>query len=213
MRGAIVRRMRIIALTAALLLMGMCRAVGQEHEGFQNECDTLQNATPADLVQFLNGVVPDEKNGDCVTWAIKKLGKEQYEPAIALLTKLLDFRRPPTPREKQGIYLRMQGVWEIYPAAGALSNIGKKASPAVLDVIKSESASLTSRENAVFVWMEIHRYSDEHSKAVTLLKQEEINAKDAATKQRLRWAIQKAVAWCNPPEEVACREAARASAP
>lgn len=211
--GAVVRRTRIIALTLTLLLVGTYRALGQEHTGFENECDSLQNAILPDLVQYLNGVVPDEKNGDCVTWAIKKLGNGQYEPAIPVLTKLLDFRRPPTPREKQGIYLRMQGVWEIYPAVGALCNIGKKTSPPVLDVIKSESASLTSRENAVFVWMEIHRYSDEHSKAVTLLKQEEINAKDGATKQRLRWAIQKAVAWCNPPEETACREAARASAP
>src|SRR2546430_48246 len=121
MRGSIMRKMRIIALTSAsaLLLVSICCALGQEHESFQNECDSLRNANVPDLVQYLNGVIPDEKNGDCVTWAIKKLGKAQFEPAIEVLTKLLDFRRPLTPREKQGIYLRMQGIWEIYPAAGA----------------------------------------------------------------------------------------------
>jgi len=75
--GAVVRRTRIIALTLTLLLVGTYRALGQEHTGFENECDSLQNAILPDLVQYLNGVVPDEKNGDCVTWAIKKLGNGQ----------------------------------------------------------------------------------------------------------------------------------------
>jgi hypothetical protein len=213
MRGAIVTKMSIVAKTAVLLLMATCRTLGQDHDSLQIECDSLRNATPPDLVQFLNAVIPDEKNGDCVTWAIRKLGKEQYEEAIPALVRLLDFRRPLDEREKKGFYLRMQRIWEIYPAAGALSRIGKKTLPAVLEVIKSGSASSTSRENAVFVWMATYREGDEHPKGLALLKQEEINAKDGATKQRLRWAIQKAVAWCNPPEEAACREAARASAP
>lgn len=211
MRGAILRRMRIIALTSALLLMSTCRALGQEHEGFQNECDSLQNATPPDLVQFLNGVIPDGKNGDCVTWAIKKLGKEQYEPAIAMLTKLLDFRRPPTPREKQGIYLRLPIVSEIYPAAGALHLIGKKALPEVLRVIEADSGSALARENAVTVWMGMYRY--EAAKGVALLKQEETKTKDIAIKQRLSWAISKALTWCNPPDEAACRVSSRTGEP
>ena len=203
------KKIFIVAFTSALLLMGTCRALGQEHGGFQNECDSLQNATPPDLVQYLNGVIPDEKNGDCVTWAIKRLGKEQYEPAIAVLAKLLDFRRPPTPREKQGIYLRVPFVSEIYPAAGALNLIGKKALPEVLHVIEAESSSAVARENAVAVWMEIHRYSDEHPKGVTLLRQEEIKAKDDATRQRLSWAVQKALRYCGSPEEAACKAAAK----
>jgi hypothetical protein len=129
------------------------------------------------------------------------------------LVKLLDFRRPATPAEKSGFYIRLQIIEEVFPAASALEAIGKKVLPEVLRAIEADSTSATARENAVAVWMEIHRYGDEHPKGLALLKQEEINAKDGATKQRLRWAIQKAMAWCNPPEEAACREAARASAP
>jgi hypothetical protein len=205
--------MSIVAKTAVLLLMATCRTLGQDHDSLQIECDSLRNATPPDLVQFLNAVIPDEKNGDCVTWAIRKLGKEQYEEAITALVKLLDFRRPATPAEKSGFYIRLQIIEEVFPAASALEAIGKKVLPEVLRAIEADSTSATARENAVAVWMEIHRYGDEHPKGLALLKQEEINAKDGATKQRLRWAIQKAMAWCNPPEEAACREAARASAP
>ena len=86
--------------------------------------------------------------------------------------------------------------------------MGHKAVPFALEVIKSASASSTSRENAVFVLMEIHRDGDEHAKGVALLKQEVMNAKDEAVKRKLRWATQKALTWCNSPEENACKEAA-----
>ena len=39
-----------------------------------------------------------------------------------------------------------------------LEEIGDKASPAVLAVIKADTASATARENAVAVWMELHKY-------------------------------------------------------
>jgi len=211
MRGAILRGIKLAAALMAVCLTLTCRVLGQEYDSIKNECKSLQNTTSADLVLFLNGVIPDEKNGDCVTWAIKKLGEKQYEPAIAVLTKLLDFQRPPTPREKKGFIMHPLGVWDLYPAVGALGVIGKKALPEVLQAIEAESSSATARENAVAVWMEIHRYSDEHSKAVTILKQEEISAKDGATKKRLRWATRRAVAWCNPTEEAACRAAAASS--
>jgi len=169
-----------------------------------------------DLVQFLNAVRPDEKNGDCVTWAIRKLGNENYEPAISALVKLLEFRRPATEREKLGFYLRPQGIWEMYPSVGALPQIGKKALPAILGVISSDSTSATARENAVAVWMEIYRHSDQYPEGVGLLKQEEINAKDDATKQRLKWAVQRALTYCGPPQEkegAACRQAASNAVP
>jgi len=103
------------------------------------------------LLQFLNGVTPDEKNAWCVTWAIhklglepwatQKLGTEHHEQAIAVLVKLLDFRRPPTPEEKRGYYLRPQGIEELYPAAEALELIGEKALPEVLRAIEADSTS------------------------------------------------------------------------
>ena len=89
----------ILALVAAMTLASTLPAAGQHHQGFENECDSFHNATPADLLSFLNATTPDEKNGDCVTWAIKRLGRERFEPSIPALIRLLDFRRP---RERCG---------------------------------------------------------------------------------------------------------------
>ena len=95
--------------------------------------------------------------------------------------------------------------------AGALGLIGKEALPAVLRVIKTDSSSVPARENAVFVWMDIHKY--ERAKGVALLKQEEVKTNDVAIKERLRWAVSKALVWCNPPDEPACRAAANPGQP
>jgi hypothetical protein len=60
--------------------------------------------------------------------------------------------------------------------------------------------------------MEIYRQSDQHVKGVALLKQEQIRATDDATKDRLEWAVSKAIDRCNPPEVAACRQAAATGA-
>ena len=204
---------KVAPTVMALSLMLSYSGRAQEHGGFTNECDSLRNAASPDLVQFLNGVTPDEKNGDCVTWVIRKLGERKFESSVPSLVRLLDFRRPPTLREKQGIYLRMQGIWEIYPAVDALSSIGEKALPAILRALQADSTSPTARGNALFVWMEVYRQSDEHVKGVAVLKQEETKAKDDATKERLKWAVSKAITWCSPPEESACKRAAAFETP
>ena len=213
MRGATLKRVRPWAITTGLCLILTSRAFGQVHDRFEDWCDSLRNATSPDLAQFLNAVVPDEENAKCITWAIQKVGIDHYEPAITALVRLLDFRRPLDEREKKGFYLRLQGIWEIYPAAAALSSMGQKAVPFALEVIKSESVSSTSRENAVFVLMEIHRESDDQPKGVALLKHEESDAKEEKIKQRLKWAVQKALSYCNPTEQAACRQAAATGAP
>jgi len=143
-----------------------------------------------------------------VVWAINQLGARRYEPSVAILVRYLDFRRPLSANEKLGIYLHPQGIGDIYPAVDSLALIGVKALPAVLHAIEAPSTSTKALQNAVFVWMEVYRQSDEHPKGVALLRQEEINTKDDAIKERLRWAVSRAVTWCNPPEEAACRRAA-----
>jgi hypothetical protein len=169
----------------------------------------LRDASPPDLVQFLNGAVPDDKNAECVTIAIRKLGKERYAPAIAVLLKLLDFRRPPTGDEKRGIYERPQIIEEVFPATEALELIGKDALPEVLGVIEAASTSMTARNNAIAVWMEGFKY--ERHKGIALLKQEENKLKDDTMKEKLRQAVEKALTYCGPKEEeegAACRVAA-----
>ncbi len=205
MRGAALRAIKIAAVTSILCLAVPFLALGQVHEKYEDWCYGLQNASSPDLLEFLNAVVPDEWNARCITWAIHKLGKEHHEPAIPRLVKLLDFRLPLTPKEEM-----RQGTSQApFPAEEALAQIGKKALPEVLLAIEADSTSAIARENALSVWMEIYRESDEQPKGVSLLKQEETHASDSAIKQKLRWAVQKALTYCNPPEKSACQEAAR----
>lgn len=201
------RATKIITVTLALSLVCAVQALGQVHERYEGWCETLRGASSTELAKFLNDVAPDEGNARCVSWAIHKLGEERYDPAIVSLVRLLDFRLPQTEGEKiSGWYWNQE-----FPAEEALTRIGKKALPEVLRAIEASTSSDTLRENAVFVWMEIYRQSDEHVKAVAMLKQEEIKAKDDATKERLRWAVSQAISWCNPPEESACKQAAAAT--
>jgi hypothetical protein len=75
-----------------------------------------------------------------------------------------------------------------------------------MDLIR-ENSGPTARENAVFVWMEIHKH--ESPKGVALLKEEADKADNATAKLNLRWAVSKALAWCNPPDEAKCKAAAQ----
>lgn len=205
-------RITIKAVIALLALYPVSwSASGQTHDRFEGWCDSLQNSSQAELVQFLNGVVADEKNARCVTWAINKLGGDRYEPAIPALIRLLDFRRPKTEAEKKGFYLRLQVIPEAFPAAGALEEIGDKAKPEVLKTLEAEAISTTARANAVDVWMEFYKYR--RPKGVAALKQEEMKVDNDAIKKRLAWAITRALTYCGHQDETACRQAAVTKVP
>ena len=166
------------------------------------ECNSLQNATPITLVAYLDGVLPKDGNAACITVAIDSLTPLRFEPAIPGLVKLLDFRRSLNEKVPQRRQLTLEFM---YPAAAALEEIGKKALPAVLHAIKS-STSTKGRENAVAVWMEINKY--DAPKGVALLRQEAVEAEDATTKANLKWALSKALDWCNPDDILRCSASA-----
>lgn len=198
------RAIKIFAVALAFSFALAFPASGQGHDRFEGWCDSQENAGLPDLVKFLSAVVPDEENAHCVTWASHKLGKEHYEPATTALVRLLDFHRPQSDGEKL-----FHGLSEeLFPAMEALMLIGKKALPEVLRAIEAESTSAIARENALSVWMEVYRDSNEQPKGVGLLKQEETKANDNKLQQRLAWAVQKALTRCNPSDMPACREAA-----
>lgn len=207
----------VAAISTALCLAFACPTFGQVHDRYENVCPSLQDAVPPDLLQYLNGVNPDEKNAWCVTWAIHKLSTKHYEPAITALVKLLDFQRPQTPQEKIG-FADLSST-RLFPAQDALEEIGKPSLPEVLRAIEVDSTSPTARQNAVEVWMEVYRRSGDQLKGapqtegIALLKQAEMKTADAGTKQRLAWAVQKALTHCNPHEEAACRQAAVTGVP
>ena len=184
-----------ISVLAAVFILGAVSVGAQE-------CTRIQTASSSELVSYLGEIVPDQGNASCVAFAINKLGNEKYEPAIPVLTKLLDFRRPRTAEELGVITLHT-----FYPAETALEKIGKASLPSILEAIKGELTSAIARENAVSVWMELYKY--ESPKGVALLKREADETKDPAIMQRLHWAVTKSLTWCNPPDEAKCKKAAK----
>ena len=188
------RGIRIAVLIGGMFLVGDVRVAAQQ-------CVPLSKYTSDELVSYLDGSVPNQENVDCITFAIKMLGKQRYEPAIPVLAKLLDFRRRRTVEEEGNLHTS-------YPATSALEEIGKASLPSVLAAIKASSTSERARVNAVSVWMELYKY-DESPEGVALLKREADGTTDATVKQHLHWAILKALTWCNPSDEGKCKAAAK----
>ena len=67
MKAFIVQGIEIILMSSALSLFGVASCTAQE-------CRQLQAATPDRLVAYLEGLAPNEGNGNCITFAIKTLG-------------------------------------------------------------------------------------------------------------------------------------------
>jgi hypothetical protein len=148
------------------------------------QCERLQYATPSTLASYLGGT---ELHADsaCMAFAINQLGNLRHEPAILVLTKMLDFRWPRDAWQKQAYFPDSPdpASIRIFPAATALEQIGKNSLPAVLEAIKAPSTTRLGRETAVTVWMSF--YKDERPRGVALLKQQADMTKDATARQRL----------------------------
>ncbi len=163
-----------------------------------------KEANGSQLLRYLNGVTPDKQNAKCVTFAIDEVGRLRYAPAIPVLVRLIDFKRPPTEAEERGTHIRMRG---FYPAVNALEEIGEQSRPSVLDAIKDPSTSVKAQENAVSVWMELFKYETPHG--ISILRQEADKSNAPNIKERLMWAILRAQNMCNPEDQLQCKEAAK----
>jgi hypothetical protein len=169
---------------------------------YGQDCVDLENAPSERLVSFLERIVPNDQNSKCVTFAIKALGDRQFKPAVGVLTRLLDFRRPPSEEERAGVVT----LHTFYPATTALEQIGRSSLPLVLKAIKSSSTSAKARENAVDVWMEIYKYN--RPEGVASLKRAATEASESSAKERMDWALSYALRWCGPGDMPKCKRAA-----
>ena len=204
----IVDKPKTVVLLAVLFLATSISVAAEK-------CDSLQTAPPDRLVSYLNGIVRgtvlDRETGGCIVFAIRKLGNERYAPSIPVLTKFLDLHWPMSLEERRQrqrpFCLPEQRRADGYPATTALAELGTKSVPSVLEASKADSTSMRGRENAGAVLMEV--YNNEPKQGLALLKQETDKNIDPAIKQRLSFAIYKALSWCNPSDRAQCREAAK----
>jgi hypothetical protein len=201
--GAFMRKSAVPMLVLTVLLTAAFASAA--------DCDFVGRASSDELVDYLAGVTPDEDNSECITLAVRRIESARYELAVPALIKLIDFRRPPTALEREGIALRPKVVDELYPAASALERIGKSALPALVEAIESPTTSTRARENAVSVWMVIYKHNP--SKGVTRLRQESTALPDSAAKENLKWALSEAQSLCDPSEKARCKTAAATPKP
>jgi hypothetical protein len=71
--GFFMHGLKTVALVGVLFLSGGPRIAAQE-------CGSLQAATSDELASYLSGIVPDQDNAKCITFAIKRLADRHYEP-------------------------------------------------------------------------------------------------------------------------------------
>jgi hypothetical protein len=211
MEEAVTRKIRILTVVCALGVFDVSYATAQK-------CLSLGIVDKHGLVSYLEQTKPNDDNAECITLAVKNLGQERYEPAISALINKLDFRRPPNAHEKVGVRLHPQVIEELYPAANALEEIALPSErtkfavqSAILDAIGSASSSDTARENAVAVWMFLHR--EKPSKGVALLRQEAVKASDPGVKENYISALSRAQTHCGPSDKSRCKAAARLPKP
>lgn len=198
------KKLRLITFAFAVGFLSVHHATAQE-------CKSLLHVGMDGLVSYLDRTAPNNENAECITFAIKALSGHRYEPAVPVLIKFLDFRRPPNALEKAHFF--STGLGDIYPAKDALEEIQEMRENArsavlsgLLSAIGSASRSAAARENAVAVWMMLHR--DRSSKGVVLLREEAVKASNPAVRENFIWALSKAQTLCNPSDKSRCRAAA-----
>ncbi|MDT8067455.1 MAG: hypothetical protein ROO76_04745 [Terriglobia bacterium] len=192
---------RVLLIISGILLSFTALALGQN-------CEKMQGSS-ADSVSYLTKAKPGQEDGNCVAAAINKLGEQHDESAIPVLVKFLGFQYPAGPLGKRNLEARKHGFGPTFPAELALEKFGNRALPAVLELIKSTSASREARESAVAVWMNF--YKDNAPTGVALLKQEADKTKDPFARQNLGYAAFLAqLNWCSPEQKAQCKAAALA---
>ena len=112
-------------------------------------CASLENKKSESRLEFLQG----EKarlDGNCVLYAIDQLGRAQYAPAVPTLLRYLDYPYPDPPNygTPQNPLILAKINWTNYPAANALSDIGKVAVPQLVEAIADAATPELIRKNA-----------------------------------------------------------------
>jgi hypothetical protein len=180
-----------LAMTTSLL----CLAIGGSALAATPPCPELQTAKPQDRLAYLRGdramLMPP-----CIVFAITQLGIERYAVATDTLAEYLDFRMPGTEEHEHGVAAinRIPWIGDKYPAAAALFEIGKPASPSLVRVVGNAASSELMRTNALEILLFIHR--EDMAEAVALLNKASRFSRDPATSIRLWDSARKEAAQC-----------------
>ena len=165
------------------------------------ECEQLKGLKADKLLGYLAADRADWQPR-CALYAMTQIGVQQYTPAIGLLIRSLDYRLPDEVWKNPYGLGHLVDTATIYPAADALSLIGKPAVAALVTSIGSGDSSHLIREHAIYTLGLILR--DYESETVVVLSRASRTASDPATAQRLSDAAKDAAAKCRPDLRNVC---------
>lgn len=191
----------LTAICVIFLLGTQVTPQGQEREliptDVKRNVDNL--AVPDDEVTKLIEILRKrEAPPDIIITAIQTLGRLKAKEAIPELIRYLDFKKEyPTkqPEFIDGIKIdgtelgRTIPLSGIYPAAGALFQIGEPAIPALIAVIGAEESISVKSENALYALQQI--FPDDLPKAVAYLEDAILKSRNPSRRRRLGVAVQK----------------------
>jgi len=192
------RKIGLAITMAALAIVNCARAQS-------SLCPEQQGMKPEQLLKSLEGDRATLKSR-CIVNAINQLGEKRYAPAADTLTTYLDFRMPGTENKGHEIFIvRIPALGDKYPAATALFEIGKAASPSLVRAIADSSTPELLRDNAVEVLFDVYR--ENLADAVSVLNRASRSASDAASSMRLWDAARKEAGKCPSELRPRCEEA------
>lgn len=127
----------------------------------------------------------------CVAANIRYLGLAHVDRAVPALVAMLGYKVPPQA-------LRKPTNDDLYPAIGALVNIGEPAVPALIEVLASKDNDSIESKNAIDSLMDMRVYRDNLNLPLRAIKRAADKENDPIRSARLHRALQDARnRWCN----------------
>jgi hypothetical protein len=194
-------------LSMLYFTLAMCFLFGPLAVSLAQCRSSPQPASAEQLLSVLHDGIdtpPQERDGACITFAIKQLENKYSDEATMLLIGYLDFERPLDDAEKAGFMFHgPPSIENSYPATGTLMSFGKPAVAALLAAITDASSTLVQR-NATYTFMQIFR--DEPQNGIKILGERSVEGSPIQS-ERLRVAAQEALRWCGRSHLDACKSA------
>jgi len=186
------------------LIIVLVTALGAASAALAEECSEFppEFSDVDKLIHFLDAQESPTAPNDCVTVAIRLLGPFQSSKAVPTLIRYLDYKRPLSSAERNGVWFHPNVVTSRYPTISALATIGEASLPELVRVIGDPKTSPKTRDSAVFTVMLVHRQKPEEG--ISFLEDAANKATETTTGSLLQDAARKAADFCRADEHSRC---------
>ncbi|MBZ5521394.1 MAG: hypothetical protein LAP21_03955 [Acidobacteriia bacterium] len=169
------------------------------------KCAALAASNAPKLIQFLKEGQTGNPDPHCVEYALRRLGDERVLAAMPVLAAYLGFYRPETEMAKMGMGGSLGTIGNDFPAAFALSQMGRDALPTLVHLIETEQNATQARKNGIYT---IIRIFHDGAAAIRFLRHSASTAKSIEARNRLSEAAKEAAMLCSPSERSSCESTA-----